>query len=693
MKKRIILFLSLCLLCMAGTSALAQKKVRVACVGNSITYGYLLPDRETNAYPYKLQKMLGEGYEVGNFGKSGATLLHRGHRPYINEQEYRDALAFVGDIVVIHLGINDTDPRNWPNYQDDFIGDYRALIGDFRRANPSARIIIARMTPLSDRHPRFESGTRDWHDQIQEAIAHVAKAEGVQMINFYEPLHPYPYLLHDAIHPDVEGAEMLAGIVYRGITGDYGGLAMSPLYTDNMVLQHGRPLCLQGTADAGQRVTLSIAGQKHRAVADTDGRWQVTLRPLKAGGPYTLTVATDTRRLTYSNVLAGEVWLCSGQSNMEFRLRQAATADRDIPGADQSDIRLFDMKARWLTHAVEWPESTLDSLNHLQYYRQAVWQECTPSSAADFSAVAYYFGRMLQDSLHVPVGLICNAVGGSPTESWVPRRTLEHDFPAILRNWTSNDFIQPWVRQRAAQNIAKSVNKFQRHPYEPCYLFEAGILPMEHFPIRGVIWYQGESNAHNIEAHERLFPLLVSGWREYWQDDELPFYYVQLSGMNRPSWPQFRDSQRRMLASIPGTGMAVSSDVGHPTDVHPTRKQEVGTRLAHLALHNTYGMQHVVPAGPLFHSVEFRNGSAYVQFDNADGLRPAHDGDSIFTFELAGEDRIFHPAHAEVQGQSLRVRSREVPMPCIVRYGWQPYTRANLVNGAGLPASTFRSGL
>lgn len=669
----------------------AQDKVKVACVGNSITYGFLLPDREVNAYPFKLQKMLGDGYEVGNFGYSGATLLNKGHRPYTQQQVYRDALDFAGDIVVIHLGINDTDPRNWPNYQDDFIGDYRALIQSFRKVNPKARIIIARMTPLSDRHPRFESGTRDWHDQIQEAIARVAKAEGVQMINFYEPLLPYPYILHDAIHPDVEGAEMMASIVYRGITGNYGGLSMSPLYTDNMVLQHGRELTLQGTADAGQRVTLSIDGHKYKAVADTDGHWQVNVRPLKAGGKYTMTVSTDSRKLVYRNVVAGEVWLCSGQSNMEFMLRQAATGKIDIPEAGCSDIRLYDVKARWRTDAVEWAESALDSLNHLHHFCETEWQECTPATASSFSAVAYYFGRMLQDSLHVPVGLICNAVGGSPTESWIPRRTLEHEFPAILRNWTANDFIQPWVRERAAQNIRKAARKFQRHPYEPCYLFESGILPMQQFPIRGVIWYQGESNAHNIEAHERLFPLLVQSWRQYWNDDTLPFYYVQLSSLNRPSWCLFRDSQRRLQAAVPYTGMAVSSDVGNPTDVHPTKKQEVGQRLARLALNGTYGMKHVVPAGPMFRSADFRNGAAYVQFENADGLRAANEGDSLQTFELAGEDHIFYPAQAEVQGQTVRVRSKQVPMPCIVRYGWQPYTSANLVNREGLPASTFRS--
>ena len=684
------LFLILLLL-VGAICAQAQEKIRVACVGNSITYGSGVANREVNAYPVKLQGMLGEEYEVANFGKPGATLLNRGHRPYTQQQEYKDAIAFAGDIVVIHLGINDTDPRNWPNYQDEFIEDYRSLIKSFREANPKARFLIARMTPLSDRHWRYESGTRDWHEQIQEAIACVARAEGIQMINFFEPLHPYPFILEDNIHPNAEGAEMLAKIVYGGITGDYGGLQMSPYYTDNMVLQYGRQIELQGMADAGEKVSVSIAGQKHRATADTDGKWTVALSPLKAGGPYILKIEAGKKKLVYKNVMAGEVWLCSGQSNMEFQLNQSATGKEDIPMAENRNIRLFDMKARWRTNPVEWDASVLDSLNHLQYFHDTQWTECTPQTAARFSAIAYHFGKMLQDSLQVPIGLICNAVGGSPTEAWVSRRMLEFEFPAILRDWTKNDFIQDWVRGRAAQNIRKSKDKFQRHPYEPCYLFESAILPMQQFPIRGVIWYQGESNAHNIEAHEKLFERLVRSWRQYWEDEDMPFYYVQLSSLNRPSWPLFRDSQRRMLQDIDNSGMAVSTDKGNPTDVHPTEKREVGQRLAYWALNETYGFSNVVPSGPLYSDVEFKKGAAYVSFDYDEGLRPAKEGEELLTFEIAGEDRRFYPAKAVVEGNRVKVWSKEVKNPTIVRYGWQPYTKANLVNGAGLPASTFRS--
>lgn len=187
---------------------------------------------------------------------------------------------------------------------------------------------------------------------------------------------------------------------------------------------------------------------------------------------------------------------------MEFYLNWSATAAQDVPQAANSNIRFYDMKARWRTDAVEWDASVLDSLNHLQYYKDTQWTVCSPETAGNFSAVAYYFGKKLQDSLQVPVGLICNAIGGSPIEAWIDRSTLEYRFPAILRNWMQNDFIQDWVRGRAALNVKQSSNKLQRHPYEPCYLYESGIRPLEQFPVKGFIWYQGESNAHNREAHE-----------------------------------------------------------------------------------------------------------------------------------------------------------------------------------------------
>ena len=686
-----------------------EPKIKVSCVGNSITYGMRLEDREHESYPARLQEMLGDRYEVANFGKSGATLLRHGHRPYFEQEEFRQAMAFAGDIVVIHLGINDTDPRNWPHFQDEFVGDYLALIDSLRSVNPQARFLIARMTPIGSNHSRFISGTKTWHGQIQEAIETVAHAAGAELIDFYGPLYPYPWMFPDAVHPDAEGAGILAKTVYQGITGDYGGLQVSPMFSDHMVLPREKPFAIRGKADAGESVQVTVDGAVYQAFADNRGRWGVEVAPHPAGTGSVLRIETAKSSLVYRNVAFGDIWLCSGQSNMEFEVRQSSDSTL-LPDAD---LRLYDMKCNWRTDNVAWPASALDSVNHLQYFAPTRWMPASDAAIARFSAVGYAFGQMLRDSLQVPIGLICNAVGGSTTESWIDRETLETRYPAILRDWLHNDLIMEWARGRAEKNLANrpaSVEGYgivpTRHPYEPCYNFEAGILPLDHYPITGVIWYQGESNAERVEVHEELFPLLVDSWRSYFAQDgrsgsamtttvipgltgNLPFYYVQLSSLNRPSWPIFRDSQRRLLESRPSLGMAVTSDLGDPIDVHYRQKRPVGERLALQALEKHYG--HAVKAdGPLAKEAACVGQDVYVDFYPQDALRSA-DGGPIVGFEVQdAADGLFHPVAAEVSGGLVRLDCAAIRAPKAVRYAWQPYTRANLVNATGLPASTFR---
>ena len=688
MKKQLFFFFFLVL----SFLGFAQKKtIKVACIGNSITYGYLLGNRERDAYPSVLQKKLGKPYVVGNFGKSGATLLSKGHRPYIEQEEYKQALAFAGDIVVIHLGINDTDPRNWPNYRDDFIPDYLTLIHSFKKVNPKAHFLIALMTPIGHTHPRFESGTRDWHTEIQQAIESIAKEANAQLIDFHSPLYAYPQLLPDAVHPNAEGAAMIAQVVYSAITGDYGGLQLPAIYGDNMVLQHGKPFVIEGIANAGARVDLSIGTQHYSTTATVNGQWQVHLSPLKAKETYTLNIRSGKESKVFKNIIAGDVWLCSGQSNMEFTLDQTSTGANDIQQATYSNIRFCDMKARWRTDAVQWSNTALDSINHLQYFTSAQWQTCSPETAGRFSAVGYYFGKKLQEETDIPIGLICNAVGGSPIEAWVDRHTLERNFPRILNDWRNNDFIMDWVRKRAGENIAKATDKNQRHPYEPCYLYEASIAPLKSLAIKGVVWYQGESNAHNKDAYSKLFTLLVESWRNTWNQADMPFYYVQLSSINRPSWGWFRETQRRLLYSSPHLGMAVSYDCGHPTDVHPKNKRPIGERLAYWALYDSYNHKDIVPSGPLCKSVLFSETVAILDFDYSEGLQ-SNDGKALRSFEVAGSNGIFYPATAHIVGNKIEVSSIQVTHPVQVRYGFSPFTDGNLVNGAGLPASTFLIG-
>ena len=607
------------------------EKTRVACVGNSITYGMTLADPATESYPAQLQQMLGDGYEVGNFGKSGATLLRHGHRPYTEQEEWAKAKAFKGDIAVIHLGINDTDPRNWPFYRDEFVSDYLALIDTLRQQNPKCRVLVALLSPITHNHPRFESGTQQWHEEIQEAIKTVARVGKAQLIDFHKPLYAYPQLLPDAVHPNKEGATMLARTVCAAILGNYGGLQMPMTYSDNMVLQRDRELTIHGTANSGERVTVSITrpdaakgksanGAKNKkgkqpmrvralktevqtatAKADMNGYWQVTLRPQRAENGLTLTVSTDEKELRYNNVAFGEVWLCSGQSNMEFMLHEAATAKRDIPKAKNPNIRFFDMKARWRTNPVEWNAAALDSVNHLKYFKPTAWTVCSPETAKDFSAIAYYFGAMLQDSLQCAVGLICNAVGGSPTEAWVSRADLDAQLPQILRNWQNNDFVQPWVRERAAQNTKLATNAAaQRHPYQPCYLYESAIEPLEQFPVKGVLWYQGEAEGYENAAETYLarFTQFVGALRRDLNQPELPVITVQLNRCMTPcdtaldrQWGMVRQAQVAAARSIPGVYVLPSSDVALYDFIHNSAQGNlvIGERCARCALAELYG--------------------------------------------------------------------------------------------------------
>ena len=684
--KRLILALLLAL----PLFATAQEKKKVACIGNSVTYGMTHKNPTETSYPTQLQQMLGKEYEVRNFGHSGATLLSKGHRPYINLPEYKAALEFAPDIAVIHLGLNDTDPRNWPNYRDEFYSDYINIIEALRKVNPDVEVYVCQMTPIFHWHRRFKSGTRDWYWQIQELIPAIAEYGSFEIIELNRYLYNRPDLMPDALHPNEQGAGIIAKQVYSAITDDFGGLSLPAIYSDNMVIQRGKPFVVKGTANTGDEVTVKLGKKKIKARANERGEWETAFEPMLADGKnYTMSVECGKQKVTYRNIVVGEVWLCSGQSNMAFMVKETSHIEKSLANVEGKDIRLYDMKPRVLTNNIEWDSIDLARLNNHDYYLPTRWQLQNGQNVSDFSAVAYHFGAMLADSLGVPVGLICNAVGGAPAEAYIDRKTLEFHpvLVDILYNWKDNDMIQDWCRGRAKQNIAKSTVKLQRHPYEPCYLYETGIMPIAHYPIKGAIWYQGESNAHNVELHETIFPTLVDCWRRTWNDAEMPFYFVQLSGINRPSWPHFRDSQRRLAAEIPNCGYAVSSDKGHPTDVHPKEKAPVGERLARLALKQTYGMEHVAQQ-PSIESATREGNDIVISFSNAKELVTS-DGKALRGLEYSGTAGPF----TAVPNEKIRIEGNRIIIKGVVahriRYAWKPYTDANLVNEAGLPASTF----
>lgn len=431
-------------------------------------------------------------------------------------------------------------------------------------------------------------------------------------------------------------------------------LRLPNIFTRHMVVQRDRPLPIWGHAAPGETITAALGTISQQTKADAQGQWRLTLPAQPAGGPHELRVSSQAEQMTVDDVLIGEVWVCSGQSNMEWPVKEAADAAREIAAADHPIMRLFTVP-----HVVA-KEPQLDC--------GGSWEVCSPSTVGEFSAVAYYFGRELNRKLGVPVGLIDSSWGGSVCEAWMSREALSADpnYADILR-------------RAAGDNIGKG-----------CGMYNAMIHPLIPYALRGVIWYQGESNASRAWQYRKLFPDLIRDWRTRWGQGDFPFYYVQLAPLdrNRDEWVELRESQLRTL-SVPNTGMAVIHDLG-PPGLHPIEKQGVGERLARWALAKDYGQKEIVYSGPLYSSMAVEGPAIRLRFDHATGLA-SRDSQPLGDFTIAGEDRQFQPATATIDGDTILVHGDKVPRPVAIRLGWIDAAQPNLVNGAGLPASPFRT--
>lgn len=679
--------------CVFSLSATAQTKV--ACIGNSVTYGYLVEHREQNAYPVQLQKRLGDGFQVENFGHSGATLLQKGHNPYVKTQEYADLLKFAPDIAFIHLGLNDTDPRNWPYFRDEFVHDYGQLIDTLRFLNPKVKITVCLMSPVFSGHPRFLSGTREWYAQEQTVIAKIAKAYHTELLDLNAVLYPFPNnYVNDFLHPNADGAKRIADAVYQKLTGNYGGLQLPKNLASHMVLQRNAPIPFRGVANADEQVKITWNGKTQYTTANSDGKWEVIFPALPAGGPYQLIVNTATQKVVLDDILMGDVWLCAGQSNMDFPFSNSKTFAQDKTHLPKQ-IRILHWDQIAKTNDVVWDSTVLKKLNTLEFFTGS-WQNLDAENAPNFSAVAYYFGQKIQAETHVPIGLIQVSVGGSPIVSWVDRHTLEYEdaLNSMMNNWLSSDFIMPWVRQRAKKNIELNPQVLQRHPYQPAYNFEAGMMQLYRAPLKGVLWYQGESDEHNVELYARNFNLLVKSWRNYWQQPHLPFYVVQLPSIQRNTWPSFRNMQRLLPAHHQQVFLTVNYDLGDTTNVHPTDKKPVGERLADAALAQTYHLKkgnYLSPIAPQV--VSKQQGLVVIAFDHCKQLKTNH-GKAVQGFEL------FTNKGARISATKVEIKFNKayVYYPSTVQidrvvYAWQPFTTANLQNELGFLVSTFELNL
>lgn len=466
------------------------------------------------------------------------------------------------------------------------------------------------------------------------------------------------------------------------------------MFTDNAVFQQGRKVPVWGTADDGEKVTVTFRGQQVSAVAK-GGKWMVWLKPLKAGGPFTMTIS-GTNTIELKNILVGEVWICSGQSNMQWAVRQSADPEQTIAACKDPMLRLITIPRG----GKDEPQRDLPVANP-----PVAWQECAPETLPDFTAVGYFFGKHLRAALNVPVGLISSNVGGTPAEAWTCRGVLEKEFPEILANHAQAIKNWPQVEANNQKIIAKAKAEKKQPPrlpqnpstsaQRPTGLYNAMIVPLEPYAIAGSIWYQGESNAGRAYQYRALFPAMIKNWRKDWSYD-FPFLFVQLAPFMKieaepmeSNWAELREAQLLTTVKLPKTAQAVITDVGEETDIHPKKKEPVGQRLAIAVQAVAYGRK-IEFSGPAYSGMKVQGNKAVLSFTHLGGGLVAKDG-ALKGFTIAGADKKFVNAQAEIQGDKIVVCSPQVAKPVAVRYGWANFPVVNLWNKVGLPASPFRT--
>ncbi|MEY4488314.1 MAG: hypothetical protein RIQ79_822 [Verrucomicrobiota bacterium] len=826
-----LLFLQAAVLCSASGPLDPKgftEPIRVACVGDSITQGG--GASPGFAYPAQLQDLLGDDWEVGNFGVSGRTLLRKGDYSYWREAALQRAQDFRPDVVIIMLGTNDTKPQNWVHFAE-FAQDYRDLINIFKALPSVPRIFVCRPCPV----PGIGNyGINEANIQQEiKIIDELAERLGLGLIDMHAALVNTPALLPDRVHPNNEGALVMARAVARTISGrelaDSATFTrINSLFRHHAVLQRDVPLPVWGDAPAGQSVTVEFADQKVSTVADVDKHWRLTLQPLAASMmPRTLTVVGG-NRITVRDLLVGDVWLASGQSNMERELgprrgQKEITGWREAAAAaDLPLIRQFYVPQVISTSPVR------DAKGR--------WSVTTPTTAKEFTAVGFFFARDLQPVAQVPIGIIHSSWGGTPAESWMSRAALKThpDFAEVAAlqegssvepgiwldqndpgslagleqvdlpvsendGWTVanlpatldqlgktgysgviwyrrvidlsadqarksgtlhlgriDDSDTTWVNGvrvgaesrwdvdrrysvsagalRAGRNVVavrfvnmggsggwlanrdafrleldstsirlagewaqRATLDFTRKaiPQAPVFnnrapscIYNAMIAPLTDFPIKGVLWYQGEDNKDRAAQYRTLLPALIQGWRAAWHQPALPFLVVQIAPFGKMP-PAIREAQRIAVNHTSGTALVVTTDLGDPDDIHPADKAPVGSRLALAARALAYGDKSEF-SGPSFRELRVSSSEAWLAFDHLGGGLVARNG-PLRGFEIAGADGRFLAAYAEIRGDKVVVTSPELNAPVAVRYGWANCPDVNLYNDAGLPASPFRT--
>ncbi|MEZ0452469.1 sialate O-acetylesterase [Sphingobacterium thalpophilum] len=466
---------------------------------------------------------------------------------------------------------------------------------------------------------------------------------------------------------------LLAIFLIIGQLGAHAKVRLSALFTDGMVLQQQSRVPLWGWADPQATVTVQTSwnGRKYQVKADQLGQWKIVVQTPVAGGPYRITIA-EQQAIELRDILIGEVWLCSGQSNMEMPLK--GYPGQPILGSTEAIMNSKDDLLRIYTV----PRNP--SLQPVADSKPSVWKKAEPASVVGFSATAYFFGRQLRKTLGVPVGLIHSSYGGSNIEAWMEAS---------------------WLADQKDIEIPRQESGLKDKNRVPTMLYNGMIHPIAGYGIRGFIWYQGESNYERADQYEILFPRMVEKFRELWGNSALPFYFTQIAPFDYASLPPYhkggkfnsaylRDAQRRSLDKIPYSGMAVTLDLGEQNCIHPSHKREGGERLAYLALHDVYGFESIHLKSPVYDKIEIKGSTAILSFRDAP-LGLTSYGKEVTTFEIAGKDKVFYPAQAALRGKMIVIASPKVDEPVAVRYAFQDFVIGDVFGANGMPLSSFRT--
>lgn len=484
----------------------------------------------------------------------------------------------------------------------------------------------------------------------------------------------------------------------------FADIKLPAVIGDNMVLQRGKETPIWGWGEPGEKIMVGVSwhSMTWEITADRTGKWTFTINPPSTAGPHEITFSGK-NTIKIKNILVGEVWVCSGQSNMQWSVRQSANAEQEIAEADYPNVRLFSVERK----VADKPQTDCTGS----------WSECSPETVPGFSAVAYFFGRELHKELNVPIGLIHTSWGGTPAEAWTRRGVLESeaDCMPILQRFDEaiakypeekKKYDESLIQWKEAVEKAKAEGKEPPrrpappfgpgNPHSPAGLYNAMVAPLIPYGIQGAIWYQGESNADRAYQYRKLFPAMIKNWRADWGQGDFPFLFVQLANFTAiepepvdSAWAELREAQLMTLA-LPNTGMAVIIDIGEANDIHPKNKQDVGKRLALWALAKTYGKD-LVYSGPIYKSMRIEGDKIVLDFEHIGSGLVAGGGEPLKGFAVAGADHKFVWADAKIDGKTVVVSSTEVSEPAAVRYGWANNPICNLYNKEGLPASPFRT--